>query len=181
MARMSPHVRMMEPRSVTGKAGSKSKLKKSKTKLSYCQRLIQSLDQTEAEVKKAKLARSKPIPPSRFLALPAEIRQHILYSIYNDEIHFLEHNSAAQYLAEVCKTFRDDMQCVRAQWRLRKAELERRQQLFPAGAFDSYIADLMSPVLSASKALPKLKWCSAVRERKRIDNRVAIISRKLRR
>jgi hypothetical protein len=99
--------------------------------LSFCQRLILSLDK-----------------PSKLLALPTEIRQLVLENVLDDEKLTSDLSLEARRLAVVCKAFRDDMQWVLQRWQRRKEELA----VVRNGAFSFYIADLMAPLLAASRS-----------------------------
>lgn len=169
----------------------RSKAKRKNSNLSYCQRLIQSLDRADddnttssthevgktdstlhvhlasnddtiCETRKTSKGEAANLPisgPDReqtrvaFLALPAEVRQKILFNTLNDdEISWLELAPQAQSFKQVCRTFKADMEWVAREWQVRKAELTKCRQT-EQGIFDFYITDLMAPLKSHAKVL----------------------------
>lgn len=78
------NLRMTENRRAISKIGQKPKSKRPKSNLSYCQQLAQDLDRSEAFKKLKPGCRERP-SHSLLLALPAEIRQHILCNVLDDD------------------------------------------------------------------------------------------------
>ena len=136
---------VMEPR--------KQKRKRQET-VSFCQQLVQDLDRVEADKQKARVKKRKQLPPSRILALPVELRQQVLYHVLDDEaILRLAFDHEALKLSSVCEVFKIDMEIVLRWWEQRKEELS----VVSRGAFDTYMAELMAPVQSASKLVAQIK------------------------
>lgn len=130
--------------------------------LSYCQRLVQRLDRIDA----ARTALREQPPSSRLLELPREIRQHILYNTLDDrEISWSLGNQQSRRLSAVCSALKADMTWVCERWRERKEELLAEQEI-QRGAFDTYMKDLMEPVLSMSAAVRPRRPYNAGRKRR---------------
>lgn len=103
---------------------------------------------------------AEPLPASRLLELPTEIRQQILFSTLDDEdlLHApaARLEATAQHFARVCSTCRRDISRVLRAWCKKGDELLQRQNL-QRGAFDSYIKDFMTPIKISAQALSKRK------------------------
>ncbi|KAK3706610.1 hypothetical protein LTR37_012619 [Vermiconidia calcicola] len=103
------------------------------------------------------------LSPAKLLALPAELRQLILYHVHgDDEIAHCAFDETAQRLASVCRTFKDDVAYVFRLWTQRKKEL----LVVRSGVFDSYMTELMAPLLSASRLLSRTQRLAGIAKRK---------------
>ena len=145
----------------------KAKRKRKKSKVSFCQQFVSDLIRDEANAKKAsKTAVSERATHSTFLGLPAELRTQILSDVLEDqelEDALLVKNQNLN-LSRVCQAFKVDMIAVSKLWKIR-AEKAAKEKASRTGAFDSYIADLMGPLKTASAMLSQRKHLPGVRRK----------------
>ncbi|KAK3721962.1 hypothetical protein LTR37_002778 [Vermiconidia calcicola] len=135
---------------------------KRKSTLSFCQKLARDIELADTTRMKSPSDRNLS-SPAKLLALPAELRQLIFYHVHgDDEIAHCALDETAQKLASVCRTSRDDINCVFRLWTQRKKEL----LVVRSGVFDCYMTELMAPLLSASKSLSRTQGLAGIAKRK---------------
>ncbi|EMF15956.1 uncharacterized protein SEPMUDRAFT_61349 [Sphaerulina musiva SO2202] len=122
---------------------------KRKEKGGYCMRFSRSLDRFHEYPNVYDEAQREPLPT--LLRLPAELRQHILDLVLDDNDLFVPRpNTSTRDLALCCKTFETDLREVSKLWKTREEYL--RAQPIPQfrADMDAFMADLHAPLRSAS-------------------------------
>lgn len=103
----------------------------------------------------------EPLPLPGFLRLPPELRQQILYDVFEDDelSHLFVSEMQVEIirkLAGVCTVFKKDMNHVVSSWHKRKEYL-RQQRARQVGSFDAYIADMMASIRASSRVLSTIE------------------------